>query len=93
MKLKSGQPVAPECFDCVTVYYHEIIGFEHICKEWSKTEIVGMLNALSSAIDQITSSYDVHKVGKSILPYRPINTESSANPTVPPSRHENQGQR
>lgn len=62
--LKSGNNVHPEVFDCVTVYFSDIVGFTVICAKSKPVEIVAMLNSLYSQFDEIIISYDAYKVSK-----------------------------
>lgn len=60
--LKRGEPVAPEKFDHVTIYFADIIGFTTIAAHSEPLQIVGLLNELYSGFDDIVDSYHIYKV-------------------------------
>ncbi|KAI1290266.1 Atrial natriuretic peptide receptor 1 [Halotydeus destructor] len=61
-QLKSGQHVAPEQFDCVTVCFTDIVGFTRIAAQCSPIEVVNLLNLLYTYFDTTIAGYDVYKV-------------------------------
>ncbi|XP_053402705.1 atrial natriuretic peptide receptor 1-like [Mercenaria mercenaria] len=61
-QLQSGQPVAPETYDCVTVYFSDIVGFTTICSKSSPIEVVDLLNDLYTAFDNAIGRFRVYKV-------------------------------
>ncbi|XP_059175797.1 atrial natriuretic peptide receptor 1-like [Physella acuta] len=61
-KLKQGEPVDPETYDMVTIYFSDIVGFTSLSASSSPLEVVGFLNALYSEFDATISLFDVYKV-------------------------------
>lgn len=65
--LKKGDPVVPENYQLVTLYFSDIVGFTSLCDLSSSMEVVTFLNLLYSGFDHLMNVFDVYKVEQNKL--------------------------
>ncbi len=61
--LASGHQVEPDTFECVTIYFSDIVSFTKISAAATPMEIVVLLNNMYTMFDDISRQHDVYKVG------------------------------
>ena len=60
--LSEGRRVEPEHFDCVTIFFSDIVGFTTICASVSAVKVSDMLDRLYLRFDALSRKHDIFKV-------------------------------
>uniref|UniRef100_A0A0K0FCD7 Guanylate cyclase n=1 Tax=Strongyloides venezuelensis TaxID=75913 RepID=A0A0K0FCD7_STRVS len=61
-KLKLGQPILPEQFDQVTIFFSDVVSFTTLAARCTPMQVVNLLNNLYTTFDSIINEHDVYKV-------------------------------
>uniref|UniRef100_A0A0N4Z4T0 Guanylate cyclase n=1 Tax=Parastrongyloides trichosuri TaxID=131310 RepID=A0A0N4Z4T0_PARTI len=61
-KLKTGQPIQPEHFDSVTIFFSDIVSFTTLASKCTALQVVSLMNGLYTIFDSIINEHDVYKV-------------------------------
>ncbi|TPX73170.1 hypothetical protein CcCBS67573_g05563 [Chytriomyces confervae] len=56
-RIEAGQPVVPEQFECVTVFFTEIYGFKNLVATVDPVKMIHLLDKMYKQFDQIISKY------------------------------------
>lgn len=60
--LREGQTIEPEYFDCVTVFFSDVVGFTSLSSESSPMQVIDFLSELYLCFDEILDKYDIFKI-------------------------------
>ena len=61
-ELRKGNPVLPEQFDNVSIFFSDIVGFTSISSSVEPIKVVDLLNRLYTVMDNITDALGLYKV-------------------------------
>ena len=62
--LKAGKAVEAVWYECVTIYFSDIVGFTTISALSSPMEVIDLLNDLYTMFDSILEDFDCYKVNE-----------------------------
>ena len=62
--LKRGEKVEAESFDCVTLYFSDIMDFNEVTGVSTPVQVVDLLNTVYSTMDDVILRHNVYKVMK-----------------------------
>ena len=60
--LTRGEKVQPEHFDCVTIFFSDIVGFTDMSSELEAAEVMDMLDRLYGKFDTLCKGHNLFKV-------------------------------
>ena len=60
--LASGKPVEPERYDCVSLFFSDIVGYTDICGQLAPHEVMDLLDRLYTAFDDAVRDLELFKV-------------------------------
>ena len=63
-ELKQGNQVNAEIFECVSIYFSDIVGFTSLSSQSTPIQVVDLLNDLYTYFDGIIGKHQVYKVKK-----------------------------
>ena len=61
-RLRDGEPLIADRFDDVTLLFADVVEFTRLSSTLSPSELVGVLNDVFSAFDELVDRYDLEKV-------------------------------
>ncbi len=61
-RLRNGEPLIADRFDDVTLLFADVVEFTRLSSTLSPAELVGVLNEVFSAFDELVDRYDLEKV-------------------------------